>query len=135
MRFFVALVLVLGSVGLGLAGERVIPAQKHCPISGKPVDGSNYVDVDGFRILVAGRAEADQVRKNPGAAFASLAKRREAAEPIVWLCPSMEQAVDRRYPFVQQAGKRIHYCCAPCQSRIKNNFKAAADKMKSLAGQ
>ena len=135
MRFLFAVALLLGSMGLAHSGEAAGPAQKHCPISGKSVDGSVFVDVEGFRVMVAGQIEADAVRKKPGDAFKALAKRREAAEPVVWLCPSMEQAVDRRYPFVQQAGKRIYYCCRPCQPRIKNDFKWACDKMKSFAGQ
>ncbi len=116
------------------AGENQ-PAQTRCPISGKPVDGSNYADVEGFHVLTAGPAESDQVRANPAAAFNTLAKNREAANPVVWLCPSMEQPVGPNYPFVQQSGKRIYYCCRPCQSRIKNNFRGAADKMRQLAGQ
>lgn len=134
MRGLFATLMVMGLIGAVFAGEAAGPAQKKCPISGKPVDGSFFADVDGFRILVAGEAEANEVRKAPDKAFRALAKNREAAEPIAWICPSMEREVDRRYPFVQQAGKRIYYCCAPCQPRIKNNFKAAADKMKNLAG-
>ena len=134
MRLFIAVVALVGVVGFGYAGEAPA-AQKSCPISGKAVDGSQFVDVDGFRILVAGQAEADAVRKDPAKAFNALAKKREAAEPTVMICPSMERPVDRRYPFIQQAGKRIYYCCRPCQPQIKNNFKAAADKMKKLAGQ
>ncbi len=116
------------------AGENQ-PAQTRCPISGKAVDGSNYADVEGFRVLTAGPAETEQVRANPAAAFNALARNREAANPMVWLCPSMERPVGPNYPFVQQAGKRIYYCCRPCQPRIKNNFRGAAEKMRQLAGQ
>lgn len=133
MRFLVAALVMMGFCGIAFAGEAK-PAQSRCPVSGKPVDGTFFVDTEGFRILVAGEREADEVRRDPDKAFKALAKNREAAEPTAWLCPSMERAVDRRYPFVQQAGKRIYYCCQPCQPRIKGNFKAAADKMKSLAG-
>lgn len=135
MRVLLAVMLVFGAGVAVLAGEAFEPAQKHCPVSGKPVDGSFFADVEGFRVLVTGPDEADTVRDDSAKAFKALARQREAAEPVVWLCPSMERPVDRRYPFVQQAGKRIYYCCHPCQSRIKNNFKAACDKMKSLAGQ
>lgn len=135
MRYVFVAVLVAGTLGFAGAGETSAPAQTVCPVSGLPVDGGFFADVDGFRVLTAGPAEADAVRKDPGKAFSALAKRREAAEPIVWVCPSMERPVDRRYPFVQQAGKRIYYCCQPCQPRIKKNFKSAANKMKSLAGQ
>lgn len=140
MRMIVAAVAFLFAVSLSgqvSAGERggFIPAQTKCPISGKSVDGSFFADVDGFRVLTAGQAEADQVLKNPGKAFNALAKNREAAEPIVWVCPSMKQGVSREYPYVQQSGKRIYYCCGPCQPRIRNNFKAAAAEMKRLAEQ
>lgn len=131
MKFAVVAFAVLVMAGVCLSGEA--PAQKKCPISGKPVDGTSYVDVDGFRVLTAGPRESEEVRKNPGKAFAALAKNREAANPVVWLCPSMERAVAPNYPFVQQGGKRIYYCCGPCQPRIKSNFKGAADKMKRLA--
>lgn len=135
MRVLIAAIVFFAGAGFALAGEKSTPAQKTCPISGKPVNGAHYVDVDGFRIQVAGAAEAAKVRENPNKAFAALAKKREAAEPVVWMCPSMERPVDRRYPFIQQAGKRIYYCCGPCQPRIKKDFKSAAAKMKSLAGQ
>ena len=119
-------------VGLTLAGEAK-SAQTKCPISGKPVTGEFYADVDGFRVLTASEADAEQVRKNPAQAFATLAKNKEAALPIVWLCPSMLNPVAPNYPFVQQGGKRIYYCCAPCNAKIKKNFPAAAAKMKQLA--
>lgn len=119
------------------AGERggVAPAQTRCPVSGQPVDGRFFADVDGFRVLTSGPAEADAVRKSPAKAFGALAKNREAATPIVWACPSMMREVDASYPFVQQGGKRIYYCCAPCQPRIRQNFKGAAEVMKQLAEQ
>lgn len=133
---FFAVLVVLFS-GMAVAGERQPPppAQTHCPISGQPVTGQFFADVEGFRVLTAGPAEADEVRRNPGRAFSALAKNRQAAVPVVWVCPSMRREVTAEYPFVQQAGKRIYYCCAPCQPRIRQNFKGAADVMKQLAGQ
>lgn len=123
--------------GVAVAGERrpPPPAQTICPVSGLPVDGGFYADVDGFRVLTAGPAETEEVLRNPGKAFAALARNREAALPIVWKCPSMKRDVSPAYPYVQQGGKRIHYCCAPCQPRIKNNFRGAAEVMKKLAEQ
>lgn len=132
MRFVMNCILFLAcAAAVGAAENR--PAQTVCPVSGEPVDGSSYADVDGFRVLTAGPAEADEVRKDPAKDFAALAKRREAANPVVWLCPSMHQGVTPESNFVQQDGKRIYYCCNPCLSRIKKNFKAAAGEMKRLA--
>ncbi len=102
-------------------------------MSGKPVDGAYYADVEGFHVLTAGPVEADQVRRNPAGAFAALARNKEAAVPVVWVCPSMMNPVGPDYPFVQQSGMRIYYCCAPCQSRIRNDFPGAAATLKRLA--
>lgn len=137
MKSLLAAAVLAMVLGVAAAGERAAPPppQTKCPISGRPIDGSNFANVDGFRIYTAGPAETDQVYKNPGKAFAALAKNREAAVPLVWVCPSMRNPVSPAYPFVQQGGKRIYYCCAPCQPQIKKNFKAAADAMKKLAEQ
>ena len=136
MKALSAAVLLFLLSGPVYAGERrPAPPQTICPISGKQVDWSTYVDVDGFRIFTLGPVEADQVRKNPGQAFAAIAKNRQAAQPVVWKCPSMMRDVDPTYPYVQQGGKRIFYCCGPCQPRIKGNFNGAAAVMKRLAEQ
>lgn len=127
--------LVLSAGLTWCAERRAPPAQTRCPISGQPVNGSYFADVEGFRILTAGERESQEVRRNPGQAFANLARNREAANPIVWVCPSMRNPVAPNYPFIQQSGKRIYYCCAPCAPRIKNNFAAAAVTMKQLADQ
>lgn len=126
-------VVVLAFAGLGWGGEALTIAQKRCPISGKPVDGTYYVDVDGFRILTAGDKESEAVRKDPGKVFSSLAKNKDAALPVVWKCPSMLNPVTPNHPYVQQGGKRIYYCCAPCKARIQKDFKGAAATMKKLA--
>lgn len=134
--YLALLVCLTGMSGFGVSwsGERAsAPAQTRCPISGAPVDGSAYADVDGFRVYTAGEREADEVRKNPGKAFSALAKNREAAIPVVWKCPSMRNPVDSSYPFIQQSGKRIYYCCRPCAPRIKKDFKGAASVMKKMA--
>ncbi len=133
--FIMALALSALLAGVALSGQRraPAPAQTRCPVSGQPVDGSYFADVDGFHVLTAGPVEADQVRRDPARAFATLARNREAAVPVVWICPSMMNPVAPDYPFVQQAGKRIYYCCAPCQSRIKADFNGAAATMKRLA--
>lgn len=135
MRACIVIVALLAPFAIVNAGERraAAPAQTKCPISGKPVDGKHFADVDGFRIYTAGPAEADRVRRDPGKAFGALAKNREAAEPVVWICPSMKREVSRAFPYVQQAGKRIYYCCAPCQPWIRKNFKQAADELKRQA--
>lgn len=136
MRFIIAVALFAIVLGVAVAGERApAPSQRKCPISGKPVDGSYYADVDGFHVLTAGPAEADEVRRDPAKAFAALAKNREAATPIVWMCPSMLNPVAPNYPYVQQAGKRIYYCCRPCEAKIKKDFNGAAATMKRLAEQ
>lgn len=135
MKQMLAALFLLCALNLSIAGENRAPAQTKCPISGRPVDGSFFADVDGFRVLVAGPAEADEVRKNPNKAFSALAKNREAALPIVWICPSMRNPVAPNYPYVQQAGKRIYYCCRPCQPKIQKNFAGAAAVMKRLAEQ
>lgn len=133
MLFTVGLsLLVTGNVW---AGQQRGAAQTRCPVSGQSVDGSYYVDVEGFRVLVAGPREADQVKRDPGRAFAALAKNREAANPVVWICPSMMNPVGPDYPFVQQSGKRIYYCCNPCQPRIKRDFSGAAATMARLAAE
>lgn len=128
-----ALLAVTGTVAAG--EKQAPPAQTHCPVSGRPVNGQFYADVEGFRVLTAGPAEAEEVRRNPGRAFSALAKNRQAAVPVVWVCPSMRRPVSPAYPFVQQAGKRIYYCCGPCNGPIRKNFKGAANTMKELAGQ
>ena len=132
LRFFPFVFALI--IGVAFCGE-TRPAQTKCPVSGKPVDGSHYADVDGFRVLTAGESEAAEVRKNPDKAFAALARNKDAALPVVWICPSMLNPVTPSSPYVQQAGKRIYYCCAPCNSRIKKDFKGAAATMKKLAEQ
>lgn len=125
--------LLLFCLFLGAMSASAGEAQTTCPISGKPVNGDYYADVDGFRVFTVGEAEADAVRKDPAKAFARLARAKEAAVPVVWVCPSMMNPVGPEYPFVQKDGKRIYYCCRPCQPRIANNFKQAAATMKRLA--
>lgn len=128
-------VVFMAGLGQSSAGEKSanVAPQTKCPISGRPVDGTHYADVEGFRVYTAGDQESEEVRKNPGRAFAALAKNREAALPLVWKCPSMLRPVAPNFPYVQQAGKRIYYCCNPCQSRIKRDFNGAAATMKRLA--
>lgn len=133
MRILALFALVLFGLALPVAAADR-SAQTTCPISGAPVDGSSFVDVEGFRILTAGPNESEAVRRNPAAAFAVLAKNRQAALPTVWICPMMRNPVTPQYPFVQMEGKRIYYCCRPCEGKIKRDFKAAAAIMKSLAG-
>lgn len=138
MRPLVAFLMLFALSGMLHAGERKAPpppAQTKCPISGRAIDGSHFADVDGFRVFTAGPAETEEVRRNPGKTFTALAKNREAAVPTVWVCPSMGRGVNAEYPFVQQAGKRIYYCCRPCYAPIKNNFRAAAAEMKRIAEQ
>lgn len=132
------LLLFAGASFTVFAGEKKKappPPQTHCPISGHPVDGQFYADVEGFRVLAAGPNEAEEIRRNPEKAFSALAKKRQAAVPVVWVCPNMRQQVSQAYPFVQQAGKRIYYCCAPCQPVIRKDFKKAANILRQLAGQ
>lgn len=108
-------------------------AQTICPISGKHIDGSHFVDVDGFRIYTAGAEEEEKVRENPGRAFTVLYRNREAAVPVVWVCPASGRPVGPDSPFVQQAGKRIYYCGKACYLAIAHDFKAAAAELASLA--
>lgn len=126
-------VLLVGAAQAGQKRKAPAPAQRKCPISGKAVDGGFFADVDGFRILTAGQQEADEVRMNPGKAFAALAKNRDAALQLVWRCPIMMNPVSPEYPFVQKDGKRIYYCCAPCKSRIQKDFPSAAAAVKKMA--
>lgn len=133
MRLLALFALVLlGLAAPAMAADRL--AQTTCPISGAPVDGQNFADVEGFRVLTAGPNESEAVRRNPAAAFATLAKNRQAAQPLVWVCPIMRNPVTPSSPYVQMEGKRIYYCCRPCENQIKRDFKRAAATMKSLAG-
>ena len=138
MRIIAILSACLALSGTLLATEWSPPkttAQTICPISGRHVNGSSFADVDGFRIYTAGPAEAEKVRENPAKAFTTLYRNREAAVPVAWVCPSTGREVGPDALFVQQAGKRIYYCCKPCYLSIANNFKAAAAEIATIAEQ
>lgn len=137
-KVFIAIVCAasLAFIASAMGGEKAsTAAQKKCPISGKPVDGSKYVDIDGFRVLVAGDSEAEKAKQEPAKTFQALEKNKDAALPVVWVCPVMRNPVTLQNKFVSQNGKRIYYCCPPCKAKIEGNFAKAAAIMKQLAEQ
>jgi len=117
----------------GVTLARTPNPQTTCPVSGKPIDKSLFVDRYGLRISVC----SEGCRKTVSKSFDTYADALEekgitlAQTPRPQtVCPVMGGKIDKKL-FVDQSGKRIYICCEGCREEIEKDFTKIAKKIES----
>lgn len=106
--------------------------QTVCPVSGKKIDMSKYVDHEGKRIYVCCDGCVKKVKADPSGYINKLEEQgitlAKATVPQT-KCPVMGSDIDRT-KYVDVNGKRIYVCCDHCIDTIKEDPSAYIEKLE-----
>ena len=117
----------------GVTLARTPNPQKVCPVSGKPIDTSLFVDRYGLRINVC----STECQKAVGKNFDKYADALEAKgitlaqtpQPQT-VCPILGGKINKKL-FVDRDGERIYMCCEGCREKIEKDFTKIASDLES----
>jgi YHS domain-containing protein len=123
----VALVALLAAPALPLfAGEA---AQTVCPVSGKKIDRSIFVDVQGQRVYFCCPKCPPQFTAKPDAYFAKMAAAGVVPENVQTTCPVSGEKLDSKDFYRDYKGRRIYFCCNKCPKKFDQDPELYLKKM------
>ena len=105
----------------GVTLEKAPVAQTTCPVSGKAISLTSFVDVEGKRVYTCCAGCNEKVKVD---AATYIAKMKNAGVTIAdtpkaqTICPVMGGAINRDL-YVDANGKRIYVCCGGCIDKVK----------------
>ncbi len=134
MKKVVGVSCVVLALSLGLAGAAEKKPQATCPVSGKPVDKSVYVDYQGQRIYFCCANCPKEFRKNPEKYFAKFEAEGIELENIQTACPVSGEKLGEHgeAASIRYKGRTVKFCCPACEKP----FRAEPEKyLNQLPGE
>jgi len=131
MRKFVTpslLIAALFVLGIGaLAAEK---PQTLCPVSGKAIDKTVYVDYQGQRVYFCCNKCPAAFKADPEKYFAQFEKEGTVLESVQVVCPVSGEDISKK-SYTDYKGRRVYFCCDKCVA----SFKKDPEKyLKTLPG-
>lgn len=112
------------------AGSDTIKLQSTCPVTGREIDRTQYVDHEGKRIYVCGPQCLKTVGKDPTAYITQLESAGITVARHQTTCPVMGGTINKGL-YVDHEGKRIYVCCQQCLPALQKDPMKYIEKLES----
>lgn len=111
-------------------GSDTIKLQSTCPVTGREIDRTQYVDHEGKRIYVCGPECLKTVGKDPAAYITQLESEGITVARYQTTCPVMGGTINKSL-YVDHEGKRIYVCCQQCLPALQKDPMKYIEKLES----
>ncbi len=93
--------------------------QTVCPVMGKPIDSSVYLDIQGQRVYFCCKGCPDKVKADPDKYFKAAAAEGVLFQNIQKTCPVTGDTLTDKNTYTDYEGRRINFCCSKCVDKFK----------------
>ena len=93
--------------------SKELKPQTVCPVMGKPIDSSAFIDIQGQRVYFCCPGCEKKLKADPDKYFKKAADNNVLFENIQTRCPVSGEEIDKTQ-YVDWNGRRIYFCCKKC---------------------
>ena len=137
------LLLAGGLITSGFATDTSMPAkpaappalhgQTLCPVMGKPIDSTQYTDIQGQRVYFCCAGCPKTFLADPDKYFKHAAAEGVLFQNIQKRCPVSGEVLLDKNVYSDYEGRRVYFCCEKCQGAFAKSPQEYLKKMDAPA--
>ncbi|HEX9793260.1 MAG TPA: hypothetical protein VGC54_04690 [Planctomycetota bacterium] len=117
------------------AAPVVLTAQTACPVGGKPIDKTKFVDYEGQRVYFCCDKCPVAFKQFPDKYLFAMYKAGVQPENTQTTCVVSGEKLENRDHFAQVLNKRVYTCCDKCLAKVKAEPAKYFDKLEGRKAQ